>query len=73
MMYTAVKPGTDYFALAHWSDEYTFDGHTAALTFWHRPLYAMTDAFTDAGFRLSVISEPPCLSRPARAPASTAA
>ena len=29
------------------------------LTFWHRPLHAMTDAFVDAGFRISVISEPP--------------
>jgi len=26
---------------------------------WHRPLHAMTDAFTAAGFRISVISEPP--------------
>jgi hypothetical protein len=29
------------------------------LTYWHRPLHAMTAAFTEAGFRLSVISEPP--------------
>jgi hypothetical protein len=29
------------------------------LTFWHRPLHAMTDAFTRAGFKISVISEPP--------------
>ena len=28
------------------------------LTFWHRPLHAMTDAFTAAGFRIAVISEP---------------
>jgi SAM-dependent methyltransferase len=59
MVYPAVNPGTDYFALAQWSDEYTFGAHTAKLTFWHRPLHAMTDAFTEAGFRLSVISEPP--------------
>ena len=59
MIYPALNPGTDYFALAQWSDEYTFDGHTTELTFWHRPLHAMTDAFADAGFRLSVISEPP--------------
>jgi len=58
MVYTAMKPGTDYFALTHWSDQYTLDGHTTELPFWHRPLHAMTDAFTDAGFRLSVISEP---------------
>lgn len=24
------EPGTDYSALAHWSDEYTFDGHHGA-------------------------------------------
>lgn len=36
MVYTALKPGTDYFTLAaHWSDDYTFDGHTTELTFWH--------------------------------------
>jgi hypothetical protein len=29
------------------------------LTFWNRPLHAMTDAFTAAGFRINVISEPP--------------
>jgi hypothetical protein len=25
---------------------------------WHRPLHAMAEAFTAAGFRISVISEP---------------
>lgn len=29
------------------------------VTFWDRPLHAMTDAFTAAGFRIAVISEPP--------------
>jgi hypothetical protein len=28
------------------------------VTFWNRPLRAMTDAFTAAGFRISVLSEP---------------
>lgn len=59
MVYPAVNPGTDYFALAQWSDKYTFEGHPTELTFWHRPLHAMTDAFTNARFRLSAISEPP--------------
>lgn len=49
----------DYFAVTEWSDEYTFSGETAVLTYWHRPLQAMTSAFTDGGFRISVISEPP--------------
>ncbi|MEV4693658.1 methyltransferase domain-containing protein [Micromonospora echinospora] len=52
-------PDADYFAVASWSEEYDFDGQRATLTYWHRPLQAMTTAFTDAGFRLSVLSEPP--------------
>lgn len=50
---------TDYFATTKWSEEYTFNGQKAVLTYWHRPLHAMTDAFTAAGFRTAVISEPP--------------
>ncbi|MBV1849985.1 class I SAM-dependent methyltransferase [Catellatospora tritici] len=53
-------PSADYFSVTQYSDEYTFkDGQRAVLTFWHRPLHAMTDAFTAAGFRIAVISEPP--------------
>ncbi|MDI1462878.1 methyltransferase domain-containing protein [Catellatospora sp. KI3] len=52
-------PGADYFSVTQYSDEYTFAGQSAVLTFWHRPLHAMTDAFTEAGFRISIISEPP--------------
>jgi len=29
------------------------------MLFWHRPLHAMVAAFTEAGFRIAVISEPP--------------
>lgn len=54
-----VDPETDYFATTRWSDEYEFNGQKAVLTYWHRPLHAMTDAFTAAGFRTAVISEPP--------------
>ncbi|WP_433724896.1 class I SAM-dependent methyltransferase [Nocardia sp. CA-129566] len=49
----------DYFATVKHSEEYTFSGQKAVLTYWHRPLHAMTDAFTAAGFRTAVISEPP--------------
>jgi SAM-dependent methyltransferase len=53
-------PKADYFSVTQYSDEYTFgDGQSAILTFWHRPLHAMSDAFTEAGFRIAVISEPP--------------
>ncbi|HEY0000705.1 MAG TPA: methyltransferase domain-containing protein [Actinoplanes sp.] len=58
-IYKRVNPSGDYFAVAQWSEEYTFNGQRATLTYWHRPLHAMTAAFTEAGFHLSVISEPP--------------
>jgi SAM-dependent methyltransferase len=51
------KPG--YFQTRSRTEEWTFGGHSALLTFWHRPLHAMTDAFTAAGFRIAVVSEPP--------------
>lgn len=59
IIFKLVHPEADYFATVKWSDEYTFNGQKAALTYWHRPLHAMTDAFTTAGFRTAVISEPP--------------
>ena len=58
IVFKLVNPGADYFATRKWSFEWTFGGHTVPMTFWHRPLHAMTDAFTTAGFRISVISEP---------------
>jgi len=48
----------DYFATHNWTVPWTMGGQTAQMRFWHRPLHAMTDAFTGAGFRISVISEP---------------
>jgi len=48
----------DYFATYNHTAEWTMGGQTALMTFWHRPLHAMTDAFTAAGFRIMVISEP---------------
>jgi SAM-dependent methyltransferase/predicted MFS family arabinose efflux permease len=53
-------PDADYFGTYQWSyDNTTLDGHSYTLTNWHRPLHAMTDAFTAASFRIAVISEPP--------------
>ena len=49
---------TDYFATYDYLSEWEMGGRTARLRFWNRPLHAMTDAFTAAGFRISVISEP---------------
>jgi SAM-dependent methyltransferase len=49
----------DYFATLNRTEEWNMGGHIALLSFWNRPLHAMTDAFTAAGFRIAVISEPP--------------
>jgi SAM-dependent methyltransferase len=48
----------DYFATYNWTEDWSMGGHTVPMSFWNRPLHAMTDAFTAAGFRISVISEP---------------
>ena len=50
--------GESYFSTYKITEEWTLWGQTALMSFWHRPLHAMTDAFTAAGFRISVISEP---------------
>ncbi|MEU7900324.1 class I SAM-dependent methyltransferase [Nonomuraea sp. NPDC049152] len=49
----------NYFETRNRTEEWTMGGQTAQMSFWERPLHAMTDAFTTAGFRISVISEPP--------------
>ncbi|WP_246050979.1 class I SAM-dependent methyltransferase [Nocardioides guangzhouensis] len=58
-VYAIVYPEADYFALTRYSEEYTFDGQSAVLTYWHRPLHAVTAAFAAAGFRIATVSEPP--------------
>jgi hypothetical protein len=57
-MYRQAGPRPDYFEMDNRTEEWTMGGQTAQLSFWNRPLHAMTDAFTAAGFRISVISEP---------------
>lgn len=57
--YLVNYPDRDYFALTHYSETFDFAGQEGTLTYWHRPLHAMTDAFTAAGFRIAVVSEPP--------------
>jgi SAM-dependent methyltransferase len=52
-------PRPDYFERYTWTDEFPLPGgRTARMTFWNRPLHAMTDAFTEAGFRIAVVHEP---------------
>jgi SAM-dependent methyltransferase len=48
-----------YFETDNWTQEWTMGGQTVRMSFWSRPLHAMTDAFTEAGFGISVVSEPP--------------
>ena len=48
----------DYLETYEWTFHWTMDGRTMPMSFWVRPLHAMTDAFTAAGFRIAVISEP---------------
>ncbi|MEU1621625.1 class I SAM-dependent methyltransferase [Streptomyces sp. NPDC005722] len=47
-----------YLDTTNWTDEWTFGDRTALMSLWHRPLHAMTDAFTAAGFRIAAVSEP---------------
>jgi SAM-dependent methyltransferase len=56
--YTIQDPRPDYFATTSYGFDWTFSGQSVPMRFWRRPLHAMIDAFTTAGFRLSVISEP---------------
>lgn len=59
LLFPLARPGSGYFGTIKWSDDHTFAGQNAVLTYWHRPLHAMSDDFTRAGFRIAVISEPP--------------
>ena len=56
--YTISDPRPDYFATTSYTFDWTFNGQSVPMRFWRKPLHAMADAFTTAGFRLSVISEP---------------
>ncbi|MGW5119277.1 class I SAM-dependent methyltransferase [Streptomyces noursei] len=56
--YTIQDPRPDYFANTSYTFDWTFNGQSAPMKFWRKPLHTMTDAFTTAGFRLSAISEP---------------
>ncbi|MFF7250199.1 class I SAM-dependent methyltransferase [Embleya sp. NPDC008237] len=47
-----------YFDTTNWTEEWTMGGQSALMSLWHRPLHAMIEAFTGAGFRIAVVSEP---------------
>ncbi len=50
--------GEDYFATYAFTEKWTLAGTTITMCFWHRPLHAMTDAFSATGFQIDVIGEP---------------
>ncbi|MFM9370627.1 class I SAM-dependent methyltransferase [Streptomyces sp. Da 82-17] len=56
--YAIQNPRPDYHATTSYSEDFEFSGRSVRLTFWRRPLHAMTEAFTSAGFRLAAVSEP---------------
>jgi ubiquinone/menaquinone biosynthesis C-methylase UbiE len=58
-VYAISYPEADYFALTQYSEDYTFDGQTVWMTYWHRPLQDVINAFTAAGFRIATVTEPP--------------
>jgi ubiquinone/menaquinone biosynthesis C-methylase UbiE len=58
LMHREAGRKADYFATSNRTEEWTMGGQSALMSFWDRPLHAMTDAFTAAGFRIAVISEP---------------
>lgn len=58
-VYAIVYPDADYFALTQYSEDYVMGGQRVVMTYWHRPLHAVTDAFAAAGFRIVTLSEPP--------------
>lgn len=59
MMFTALNPGANYFEIAEFSFDAEHGDTTVVYTNWHRPLHAMAEAFSTAGFRIAMISEPP--------------
>lgn len=58
-VYALVYPKADYFALTQYSEDYTFEGQTAWMTYWHRPLQDVVNAFIGAGFSILEVTEPP--------------
>lgn len=45
--------------MTRYSEDYTIGGQILWMTYWHRPLQDVTNAFTTAGFRIRTVTEPP--------------
>lgn len=48
----------NYFETYRFSETWQRGGRVMTMSFWHRPLHAMVDALTAAGFRIETLSEP---------------
>ncbi|PRB72415.1 class I SAM-dependent methyltransferase [Arthrobacter sp. MYb213] len=59
LLYPLTHQGVQYFKTTKYTDELEFNGQPGSLSYWHRPLHAMSDAFAQAGFSIELISEPP--------------
>ncbi|MFI6814234.1 hypothetical protein ACIBG7_17605 [Nonomuraea sp. NPDC050328] len=58
MEWLTEEPWPKYRETTSYTDLWTFNGKSFPLTFWRRPLQAMTGAFVEAGFCPAAISEP---------------
>ncbi len=59
ILYPWNNPGEDYFQRVKYTDELTFNGRPASLTYWHRPLHETMNSFIEAGFNIRNVWEPP--------------
>ncbi|WIV45667.1 class I SAM-dependent methyltransferase [Glutamicibacter nicotianae] len=59
ILYPWNHPGEDYFQRVQYTDELSFAGKDASLTYWHRPLHETMNALLDAGFSIQKVWEPP--------------
>ncbi|MDF8265942.1 class I SAM-dependent methyltransferase [Luteipulveratus flavus] len=60
-VYAFCYQDADYFALTQYSEDYDFDGTTFVMTYWHRPLQDVLNAFVDAGLVITTVTEPSAL------------
>ncbi|WP_223261512.1 class I SAM-dependent methyltransferase [Glutamicibacter arilaitensis] len=59
ILYPFNHRGKDYFQLTQYTDQVTFKGKPAELTYWHRPLHETMKALISAGFAVERVWEPP--------------
>ncbi|WP_411711534.1 class I SAM-dependent methyltransferase [Lentzea atacamensis] len=58
MIHRAEGRRTNYFETYNYTETWDHTGEPVQMSFWNRPLHAMTNAFTAAGFTVAGIAEP---------------